>query len=75
MHYKNGREAKNGDKILNLSSGRSGILHSAQANSSTCNGRMAQISDNDAYITIGECVHIDDVASAFTPVVGGTPAT
>lgn len=67
MHYKNGREAKAGDKVVNLTSGRSGILHSTQAQSATCNGRLAQINENDPYVTIGECLHIDDIAKATVP--------
>ncbi len=68
MHYKNGREAKDGDKIVSLTYGFSGILHSANpgagASCSTCNGRLAAISQNDPYITLSECLHIDDIASA-----------
>ena len=33
MHYKNGREAKAGDRIINLTSGLSGVLHSPNAKS------------------------------------------
>src|SRR4051812_23944105 len=62
MHYKNGREAKNGDNVLNLTSGRSGVLHSTSAQSTTCNGRLATLSDNDAYVTISDCLHIEDIA-------------
>lgn len=67
MHYKNGREAKNGDKVVNLSGGLIGILHSVNAQSTTCNGRLAPTSQNDAYVTIGECLHLDDVAAAEIP--------
>lgn len=67
MHYKNGREAKAGDKVLNLTYGFAGILHSTSAQSDTCNGRLAPISQNDPYITIKECLHQDDVAKAEIP--------
>jgi hypothetical protein len=67
MHYKNGREAKNGDKALNLHTGLSGILHSTQAGSDTCNGRLAVISQNDPYINIKDCLHVDDIAKADVP--------
>lgn len=67
MHYKNGREAKSGDRVLSLSSGVSGILHSTQAGSTSCNGRLAAISSSDPYITIGECLHVDDVMAATIP--------
>lgn len=64
MHYKNGREAKVGDKVVNLSGGLIGILHSVTAQSSTCNGRLAITSQNDPYVTIGECLLLDDIAAA-----------
>jgi hypothetical protein len=67
MHYKNGRPAKPGDKVIDLPTGLSGILHSTQANSTTCNGRLAQINQNDAYVTISECLHLDDIAAASVP--------
>lgn len=67
MHYKNGREAKAGDKVVNLNLGRAGILHSTSAQSTTCNGRLAQVTDNDPYVTISECLHIDDIAKATVP--------
>jgi hypothetical protein len=74
MHYKNGREAKPGDKVVNLAWGFSGILHSTTANSETCNGRIAAISQNDPYVTIKECLHIDDVAKADVPDSTKAPA-
>lgn len=67
MHYKNGRAAKAGDKVINLSHGLSGVLHTVGAGSTTCNGRLAPISQNDPYVTIGECLHLDDVAAATVP--------
>ena len=67
MHYKNGREAKQGDKVLNLPSGQSGVLHTVNAGSTTCNGRMAPMSQNDLYVTLSECLHLDDVAAANLP--------
>jgi hypothetical protein len=67
MHYKNGRPAKNGDKIVSLTYGFAGILHSAVSTSNSCNGRIAPISQNDPYITIKECLHIDDIIAAEIP--------
>lgn len=67
MHYKNGRVAKAGDRVINLSYGFTGVLHSVNAGSTTCNGRLAAITQNDPYVTIGECLHIDDVAAAQIP--------
>ena len=67
MHYKNGREAKAGDKIVNLPSGLSGVLHSPNAGATTCNGRMAKMDQNDPWVTLSECLHMDDVAAAEAP--------
>jgi len=64
MHYKNGRIAKAGDKIVNLPSGLSGVLHSPNAKSETCNGRIAEIRQNDPWVTLSECLHMDDIAAA-----------
>lgn len=50
MHYKNGREAKNGDKVIVLPSYGppfAGILYDAIAGNDSCNGRIAITSQND----------------------------
>lgn len=67
MHYKNGREAKPGDKVVSLANQVTGIVHSINAGSTTCNGRLALISQNDAYVTLSECLHLDDVKAATLP--------
>lgn len=65
MHYKNGREAKEGDKVFNLVTSQTGMLHSTSAGSDTCNGRLAAITNNDVYVNIKDCMHVDDVKAAF----------
>lgn len=64
MHYKNGREAKNGDKIVLLPSyGGSpivGILYDAQAGNDYCNGKLAPTSPSDPCPNLKECLHLDD---------------
>ena len=67
MHYKNGRPAKAGDTVLCLSQGIAGVLHSTNAQSQTCNGRLACITSGDPWVTIGECLHLDDIAAAAIP--------
>lgn len=64
MHYRNGRVAKEGDRVVGALSGGqpiSGILHSVQAGSTTCNGRLAQTTPNDPYVTISDLLHVDDL--------------
>lgn len=67
MHFKNGREAKSGDRVLNVLTGETGLLHSLSAQSETCNGRLAKFSQNDSYVTIGDCLHLDDIAATGVP--------
>jgi hypothetical protein len=67
MHYKNGREAKPGDLVLNTESGKSGIIHSLNAGASTCNARLAVPSPNDEYVTLSNCLHVDDIKGADIP--------
>ena len=67
MHYRNGREAKNGDKIiqLDMQGGRIlniGILYDAVAGNDYCNGRIAPISPSVTGACMCDCLHIDDVA-------------
>lgn len=73
MHYKNGREAKNGDKVIWFPEGGpiidgkvsadvvSGILYDAVADNDHCNGRIAVSAKSDPYPNLKECLHADDV--------------
>ncbi len=50
MHYKNGREAKNGDKVVLITSHMPpviGILYDAVAGNDYCNGKIAPTSSSD----------------------------
>lgn len=67
MHYRNGKEAKNGDKIVKLSirSGEIvafGVLHSATPGNDYCNGFIAPIT-NDTGACMCDCLHVDDLSS------------
>lgn len=70
MHYRNGREAKNGDRIIQIGSyGDSaqitaiGVLHSAVAGNDYCNGKIAPIQNADTGACMCDCLHVDDVAA------------
>ncbi|MGH9685304.1 MAG: hypothetical protein ACRD4S_17040 [Candidatus Acidiferrales bacterium] len=67
MHYANGREAKNGDKVVLLGSGGPtvGILYDATAGSDYCNGKIAVTKPNDPCPNLAECLHVDDVLALF----------
>lgn len=67
MHYKNGREAKNGDKVVLFPSYGTavvGILYDAQAGNDYCNGKIAPTMPNDLSPNLKECLHYDDVKAA-----------
>lgn len=64
MHYRNGREAKNGDKAVKLQGDQIvcfGVLHSAVLGDDYCNGSIAPIT-NDTGACLCDMLHIDDVA-------------
>ncbi len=73
MHYKNGREAKNGDKIVlcpefpknehgvSIITPVIGILYDATAGNDFCNGRIALTAPSDLWPNLKDCLHLDDV--------------
>lgn len=77
MHYKNGREAKNGDKVVLLpeypkdANGRSigtpviGILYDAVPGNDACNGKLALMRPFDVCPNLRECLHVEDVLAAL----------
>ena len=70
MHYKNGREAKNGDKVVLIpkyGAPSTGILYDATPGNDMCNGRLAQPRSSDPVANLSECLHADDVAAADVP--------
>lgn len=66
MHYRNGREAKNGDKVVQLSieGGKvvsTGILYDAIPGNDYCNGNIAP-THGVTGACMCDCLHADDVA-------------
>lgn len=68
MHYKNGRPANNGDKVMYVGNPQwgtqrpvAGVLYDATAGNDTCNGMLAPFSGG-AHIcpNLAECLHLDD---------------
>jgi hypothetical protein len=76
VHYKNGRIAKNGDKIVLIPQygpAMIGILYDAQAgNDCCCNGRIAPISGSDPCPNLKEVLHLDDVLGALPAEIPNT---
>ena len=70
MHYRNGREAKNGDKIIQLTSDTGevvsfGILFDAVPGNDFCNGSIAPTTYG-GQITgacLCDCLHMEDFTS------------
>lgn len=67
MHYRNGREAKNGDKIVQLDFAGNitavGVLHSATPGNDYCNGAIAPIQQAITSACMVDCLLLDDVAA------------
>jgi hypothetical protein len=66
MHYRNGREAKNGDMIVQMNEGRIvavGVLHSAVPGNDYCNGHIAPIQSMNTHACLCDALHVDDVAT------------
>jgi hypothetical protein len=70
MHYRNGRQAQPGDRVVCLpKSGTpmTGLIHSLQPQSQTCNARLSVTSPNDPYVNLSDCLHVDDLDKVFPP--------
>ena len=78
MHYRNGREAKNGDVIVKLGDRHQvdgkqqggfiysfGVLYGAVPGNDFCNGYIAPIT-SDQCACLCDCLHIDDVQQLLT---------
>lgn len=67
MHYRNGREAKNGDTIVQISSDGAiasvGVLHGAKPGNDYCNGNILPTQNPVAGACMCDCLHMDDVAA------------
>lgn len=82
MHYRNGREAHNGDKVVLLpprdGKGKvygnvvAGILYDATPGNDFCNGKIAPVAQNDPCPNLKECLHMDDFLAAIPPEVADT---
>jgi hypothetical protein len=77
MHYRNGREAKNGDTVvqLEMDGGKPvavGQLVNAVPGNDTCNGQIVVTGSSAGYgaaVVIGaclcDCLHVEDVTSVL----------
>jgi len=71
MHYRNGREAKNGDRVIQLTSGGDvkiisfGILHDATPGNDYCNGSIATPAQQSS-ACMCDCIHVDDITAILS---------
>ena len=67
MHYRNGREAKNGDTIVQLGlNGKItalGVLYDALPGNDYCNGYIAPTQLPNTMACMVDCLHVEDVAA------------
>lgn len=68
MHFRNGRVAQNGDKVVQLSfeGGKIvslGVLHDATPGNDFCNGSLAPLHGSVMGACMCDCLHLDDVAA------------
>jgi hypothetical protein len=67
MHYRNGREAKNGDQVVQIGvNGKInafGVLHSAVPGNDYCNGQIALVQNPVTGACMCDCLHADDLAA------------
>ena len=75
MHYRNGREAKNGDKVIQLGTAYEpggpnpkltitgyGILFNASPGNDYCNGQIAPLLGGALLVAcMCDCLHLDDL--------------
>lgn len=74
MHYKNGREAKDGDFAIDSVSRKAGIVKNCSAQSDRCNAHLyyPQFGGTTyTTVTLGECYHVDDAVAALEPKATG----
>lgn len=66
MHYRNGKEAKNGDQVIQLDGGKVaavGVLYGAEPGNDYCNGHIAPTQPTQAMACLCDCLHVDDLAA------------
>lgn len=70
MHYRNGREAKNGDTVVQLGLYEQGakvlqfgVLYGAVPGNDYCNGSLAPVQQMITSACLCDCIHVDDLAT------------
>lgn len=70
MHYRNGREAHNGDKVVMIEAGKIvaiGVLYDAKPGNNFCNGYIAPTRGGNVSVDcLCDCLHADDLAAVLS---------
>jgi hypothetical protein len=70
MHYRNGREAKNGDLVVQIGADGKiealGKLADAVAGNDYCNGNIEPTQNALTTACLCDCLHVDDVAALLS---------
>lgn len=64
MHYLNGREARNGDVVIQLDGGKVvalGVLYGAEPGNDYCNGNIAPVQSVQTMACLCDCLHVEDL--------------
>lgn len=64
MHYRNGKEAKNGDEIVQIENGKItavGVLYGATPGNDYCNGYIAPTQSPKQYACLIDCLTVEDL--------------
>jgi hypothetical protein len=67
MHYKNGREAKEGDSVVGKNwcgTAVCGTLSDLNKSTDSCNGQLNRALGPQLYVTVGELYHVEDALAA-----------
>lgn len=71
MHFRNGKEAHNGDKVVMLDGGKVcafGVLYGAVPGSDFCNGNIAPAQGIPNYACLCDCLLVEDLAEILAAV-------
>lgn len=75
MHYANGREAKPGDRVLDINTGQLLVVESVSPASPTSNVEAHPALPHPLWKTCNELIHVDDARATFSSEWGPTQAS
>lgn len=70
LYYKNGKIAKPGDAVFCLSTKQTGLIHAFNEHAVTCNAQLVCFGSSRQFVTVIDCVSLDDLSIIPIPPVG-----